>query len=156
MPPSETQVRAAVERAVDQLILVDQHLLDADCSERSVTHQLAVHLAAEFPHYNVDCEYNRDGFDVKRLQLGERQVRVSDDELDAVTVFPDIVVHIRGTNVSNLLVIELKKAVSRAELTEYDLLKLRAFKTELGYAHAAHVVLGYLRNQALVREVVWQ
>lgn len=156
MRPTEVEVCAAVDSAIDQLIRRDHHLLDADCSERSVTHQLAVYLAAEFPNYNVDCEYNRDGFDVKRLQLGERQVRVADDELDAVTVFPDIVVHNRGTNQNNLLVIEVKKAVSRAELAEYDCFKLRAFKAELGYVYAAHIVLGYQRNQALARTVAWQ
>jgi hypothetical protein len=156
MPPSQDEVRAALDRVIRQLIQTDHHLLDADCSERSVTHQLAVHLSAEFPHYNVDCEYNRDGFDVKRLQLNERQVRVGDDELDAVTVFPDIVVHRRGSSEHNLLVIEVKKAASRPELTEYDLLKLNAFKAELGYLHAAHIVLGYLRNQDFVSEVAWQ
>jgi hypothetical protein len=156
MPPSDDHVSAAIDRALNQLIRADDHLLDTDCSERSVTHQLAVYLAAEFPGYNVDCEYNRDGFDVKRLKLSERQVRVSDDELDAVTVFPDIVVHRRGTNEYNLLVIELKKAASKPELTGYDILKLRAFKAELGYSYAAHIVLGYLRNHDLVHEVAWQ
>ena len=156
MQSSEAKVHAALDRAINELIRRDQHLLESDCSERSITHHLAVYLAAEFPQYNVDCEYNRDGFDVKRLKLGEREVKVSDDELDAVTVFPDVVVHERGTNGSNLLVVEVKKAVSRTDLAEYDIRKLQAFKAELGYVHAAHVVLGYSRNQVLVREVAWQ
>jgi hypothetical protein len=156
MRPSEAEVHAALDRAINELVLRDHHLLESECSERSITHHLAVYLAAEFPRYNVDCEYNRDGFDVKRLKLGERKVKVSDDELDAVTVFPDVVVHQRGTNVRNLLVIEVKKAVSRADLAEYDIRKLQAFKAELGYVHAAHVVLGYSRNQTLERAVAWQ
>jgi hypothetical protein len=156
MQPSEADIHSALDRALDQLIWHDHHLFDSDCSERSVTHQLAVYLAAEFPQYNVDCEYNRDGFDAKRLQLGEREAKVASDELDAVTVFPDVVVHKRGTNESNLLVVEVKKAASRADLAEYDILKLQAFKAELGYVHAAHVVLGYTRNRVLMRAVAWQ
>ncbi|MEK8048535.1 hypothetical protein [Ideonella margarita] len=149
-------MHAALNRALDRLIEIDQYLLDANCSERSLTHRLAVHLEGEFPQYSVDCEYNRDGFDVKRLQLSERQIRVSDEDLDAVTVFPDIAVHVRGSNAHNLLVIEMKKAAARADLVDYDLQKLHAFKTQLQYVHAVHVVLGYTRAQVLTREVHWQ
>jgi hypothetical protein len=153
--PPEEAVRAAVRDSLADLIAVDQHLLDADCSERSVTHQLAVHLSRRFPDYNVDCEYNRDGFDVKRLQLSEREVHVGDDALDAVTVFPDVVVHIRGTNDANLLVVEVKKASSTVDHA-YDIEKLSAFKAQLHYRYAVHIVIGYRRDGRLVNQQEWQ
>jgi hypothetical protein len=155
MPRTDQNVRVALSAAIDNLMRVDNYLLAADCSERSITHQLAVHLAMIFPNYHVDCEYNRDGFDVKRLQLPERQVHVTDDQNDAVTVFPDIVVHKRGTDESNLLVVEIKKAASSVDRA-YDIQKLRAFKKQLKYAHAAHVILGYSRDGKKVTEIAWQ
>lgn len=38
----------------------------------------------EFPEYDVDCEYNRDGFDVTRLKLSERPT--TDDNVEAVAL----------------------------------------------------------------------
>lgn len=146
-------VRNAVDRAVADLISRDAHLLAADCSERSLTHQLARHLSRYFEDFDVDCEYNRDGFDVKKLQLSAREV--CDDELDAVTVFPDIIVHIRGRSNKNLLVIEVKKASSSISAT-YDIAKLHAFKDQLFYSHAVHLVVGYKRDGTFVSQQLWQ
>lgn len=151
--PIKEEVYAAVEAAIERLCTDDQHLLAADVSERSLSHRLAVHLIHGFPNHDIDCEYNRDGFNVKKLMLNERDVK--DDELDAVTVFPDIIVHTRGSQDQNLLVIEMKKASSSVS-HEYDIKKLNAFKTELKYHFAAHVVLGFCKNGQLVREVKWQ
>ena len=44
--------------------------------------------------YNVDCEYNRDGYGTKNI--------------DGVLVYPDFILHKRGTNDDNLLIIEFK------------------------------------------------
>lgn len=146
------EVQALLNVAIDTLVRVDHHLLDVNASERSVTHQLAAHLASLFPDYSVDCEYNRDGFDIKKLAL-EPHV-AEGDALDAVTVFPDIVLHVRGTNSHNLLVVEVKKAASKGS-TEYDLKKLAAFKSDLDYVYAAHLVIGYALNGQFVRSVKW-
>lgn len=137
----EAEVAARLDAALSRLRDLDLHLLSVDASERSMTHRLAVHLIEQFPCYDIDCEYNRDGFDVKRLQLSEPPVPVGDDALDAVTVFPDIVVHRRGHNEDNLLVIEVKKRSSTIG-PAYDLKKLRAFKSELKYRHAVHLTIG--------------
>jgi hypothetical protein len=136
---NKEEVAEALKRALDAFIESDKHLLAADASERSMSHQIAVHLAREIPGYDVDCEYNRDGFNVKRLQLGHRQV--SDNDEEAVTVFPDIIVHRRGNNDHNLLVIEMKKAAVTGGF-DYDYGKLRAFRAQLRYHWAAHLVIG--------------
>ena len=93
MNPTEAEVHTALNQAIEKLLEMDHHLLDADASERSLSHRLAVHMIDRFPDYEIDCEYNRDGFDVKKLTLAGRDVY--DTELDAVTVFPDIIVHKR-------------------------------------------------------------
>lgn len=153
MNPTEAEVHTALNQAIEKLLEMDHHLLDADASERSLSHRLAVHMIDRFPDYEIDCEYNRDGFDVKKLTLAGRDVY--DTELDAVTVFPDIIVHKRGSQNNNLLVIEIKKASSLVS-PDYDIEKLNAFKTELNYIFAAHVRIGYLKNGLLIRDVDWQ
>jgi len=149
---NKKQVDIALNRAIDIFVEKDKHLLAADANERSMSHRIAVYLEQEAPGYDVDCEYNRDGFDVKRLALEERHT--SDDNDEAVTVFPDIIIHRRGNNNHNLLVIEMKKAVTGADIS-YDLRKLQAFRHELQYTWAVHLIIGYLRNGDLIREVQW-
>lgn len=138
--------------ALDAFHAAELHLLRTDASERSMTHRLALYLTPLFPGFDVDCEYNRDGFDVKRLALHERAAK--DDDTEAVTVFPDIVVHRRGHNDANLLVIEVKKARSAVN-ADYDMLKLQAFKHELKYRHAVHVTLGLDGNGTPATQVTW-
>lgn len=134
---SEAQVTLAINTALDELLNRDSYLLKNNVNERSVSHRLAMYLQSQFPDWHVDCEYNRNHDDVKRLEL---DVRVTTDlDLDAVTVFPDIIVHRRATD-ENLLVIEIKKSTSR-ESSDYDLKKLNAFKKELGYQFAIFVLL---------------
>jgi len=97
---------------------------------------------------SVDCEYNRhlDGLKTQRIPSelvyiveAAKRKAVEDPEAEdffRFSVSPDIVVHQRGTDKHNLLVIELKKA-SNPEIPEYDELKLQCFtKTggdEYGY-----------------------
>jgi hypothetical protein len=78
----------------------------------------------------VDSEYNRDRHHPKRLDLPHRY-NVGSDDLDAKTVFPDIIVHRRGTD-QNIVVIEVKKSTN-FEDDEWDIRKLAAFKNQLGY-----------------------
>jgi hypothetical protein len=149
---TKDEIAGALNRALDAFAERDKHLLAADASERSMSHQIAVHLAKEIPGYDVDCEYNRDGFDVKRLHLGHRPA--SDDDDEAVTVFPDIIVHRRGTNDDNLLVVEMNKAAARGGF-DYDYGKLQAFRAELKYTWAVHLVLGQDQRGVLQRNVAW-
>lgn len=77
----------------------DRTLIHDDVHERSIAHRLAVHLSAVFYEWDVDVEYNRDCGDVKRIyDHGESREK---------SIFPDIIVHKRGTK-DNLLVIEIK------------------------------------------------
>jgi hypothetical protein len=57
----------------------------------------------------------------------------TDDEYGK-TVYPDIIVHHRGTD-DNFLVIEVKKTTSHVR-NNFDLEKLREYKRQLGYSHA--------------------
>jgi hypothetical protein len=132
-------IKDDVERAVNEALKVlleqDAYLLTTNVNERSISHRLAGYLEPHFGGWHVDCEYNRNHDDPKRLQLPRRNV--PNDDTEARTVFPDIIVHRRSTN-ENLLVIEMKKTTSQ-EPDNSDLVKLTAFKEQLRYAFAVFV-----------------
>jgi len=127
----ETTVISMVEKALDILLKEDSYLLEHDVNERSITHKLAEYLQQMFSGYNVDCEYNRNGIDEygddlrKKLNIPmENSHDFADTE--AKTVFPDIIIHRRGSNNNNLLVVEAKKSTStRPDI--HDKEKLEAF-----------------------------
>lgn len=129
-------------------------------SERSISYRLAFYLECELRKIGiirdggrvvVDCEYNRhlDGKKKHRIpqklveivKMAKRKAkRISDDYgFYVFSIAPDIVVHQRGEDALNLLVIEVKKK-SNPEIQKYDDLKLRCFtkqtkngKDEFGY-----------------------
>jgi len=107
-----------------------------------MTHKFAEYLQAEFPDFSVDCEFNRKGTLPKELYVTIESV-VSEDDLDARTVFPDIIVHHRGQR-ANLLVIEAKK--SGVDDTR-DRQKLDAFKTDEGYQYEYAVLMRFTTGQ---------
>jgi hypothetical protein len=132
------QVKQKVRAAFELLIRKDAHLLKIDVNERSITHRLALHLQDAFKGWDVDCEYNRNRSDTKKLIIGDG-VRIpveaiqTDDE-QGKTVYPDIIVHHRGTD-ENLLVVEVKKTTNHVP-KGFDLNKLQEYKRQLGYTHA--------------------
>lgn len=70
-----------------------------DIHEVALAHRLAYHLENSgcFPDHIVDLEYNRRGAGIKKDKYGSR-------------FRPDIVIHVRGNNCSNLIMIEAKKS----------------------------------------------
>jgi hypothetical protein len=73
----------------------------------------------------------------KRLRLkGEPSCT---NDTNAETVYPDIIVHHRGKEKQNLLVIEAKKKSNRSQLGR-DENKLRSFADELGYQYCVLVI----------------
>src|SRR5437667_909608 len=123
-------------------------------SERAVAHRLAVYLEAAVPEQiakelclSVDCEFNRHlGLGkvhtipdelVDIVEDAKRKAKpVSDDDsFYFFSVAPDIILHQRGIDDNNLLVVELKKD-SNPEIPEYDNLKLKCFtEREPGYEY---------------------
>jgi hypothetical protein len=133
----EKQIHRKVVSALKELVTRDKELLLNNVNERAITHRLGAHVQGRFRGWNVDCEYNRNHDDVKRLHLKPRSVMTDDTE--GQTVFPDIIVHKRYSD-TNLLVVEVKKSTNNHG-DHYDLQKLRAFKAELGYQYAVFVKL---------------
>jgi hypothetical protein len=146
-----SDIESSVKAALDKLFYQDAELLQNDVNERTITHKLAEYLELEFKGWNVDCEYNRNHDQTKRLRSLPRKV-ASIDNTDGISVFPDIIVHKRMTD-ENLLVIEVKKSTS-TESSAFDKQKLLAFKEELHYKHALFLKVK-TRSKELGAELEW-
>jgi hypothetical protein len=132
------RIKHRVRTAIKLFVREDTHLLKIDVNERSITHRLAIYLQDAFKGWDVDCEYNRNRYDTKKLIIGDdvhiaAEANQTDDD-QGKTVYPDIIVHHRDTD-QNLLVVEVKKTTSHVP-KKFDLDKLREYKRQLGYSHA--------------------
>lgn len=131
----------------------DGFLLRNIANERTITHRLAMYLDPHLPGWAMDVEYNREGMEgeTKRIldwvQFDLEEVAGDADRhelirnMEARTVYPDIIIHQRGRN-ENLLVIEVKKS-SSTRPADLDLRKLEVMTHEagLGYTHAVFLQL---------------
>jgi len=146
-------VKEKIENAYRHLVANDGYLFEKNVNERSITHKFAEYLLAEFPNYNIDCEYNKNLGDVKTMPVWEtkRNELVAELERESTTekrkekiqkildgeisVYPDIIVHHRGTK-DNFIVIEAKKSTNT---TGNDQEKLELYKRALNYQNAFFV-----------------
>lgn len=138
---NDSQIDQLVRQALDTFLKSsDAWLLKNDLSEQSISHRIAVHLDPLFEDYNVDCEYNGDidrqnnkkAISILKAELQNfgllRDKEASDLEKEFTNraVFPDIIIHKRGTNKHNLCILELKKSTSVVDYN-YDFIKLRSY-----------------------------
>ncbi|MFA7708299.1 MAG: hypothetical protein WCX73_05100 [Candidatus Pacearchaeota archaeon] len=143
--PKEWKDAELFERTISKFIIQEEYILVNNLSERCITHKLAEHLKNSFSYYDIDCEYNRmelgvSSQDYVAKTLCLKSEKVSTDSIDGDTVFPDIIIHKRGNNEDNYLVVEVKKksyADKRngdgKEYRDFDRKKLCAYTKELKY-----------------------
>ena len=114
------------EESLTEFLKADHILLEINANERAISHKLAEHIQNQFPEWNVDCEYNRVKYDLKRV--------------NGKLVNPDIIVHHRKTP-DNLLVVEVKKSNNKISILK-DIERLKNFtKDNLVYKAGILVVL---------------
>ncbi|MDS0054002.1 hypothetical protein, partial [Enterobacter hormaechei] len=82
----------------------------------------------------------------------DQELYPDSEDVEAKTVFPDVIVHRRGTQ-QNHLVLEFKKSTSRVD-RRIDLLKLQGYKQQLGYDHALFVEVG-TEGQSIITALEW-
>ncbi len=103
----EAKIKEMISNALDQLYANDKYLIfnqngrsNNHASERSIVFRFGIYfdkLAQEyFPGFQVDTEYNRNMGNPKILPSWEKGS------------FPDLILHKRGSNSRNILVIEMK------------------------------------------------
>jgi len=127
-------VESKIEDALSRMTSKDKYLLEHNLGEGCLAHRFAVHLAAVFSDWDVDCEYNRNGDRLKEIPLSDecRELLRKTDR-----VVPDIIVHKRGPQGPNLLAIEIKREGQTGE--ECDLAKLRGYISVIGYSYGFYV-----------------
>jgi hypothetical protein len=144
------QIVAIVGRAVDRLIAEQANLLRLAVGEQTLAQHIAAYIREGIPDgLGVDVEYNKHGMEKKVLLLPPKGAPHADPV--PTIVRPDIVVHGRGIDDHNILVLEVKKL--NMNLAR-DRAKLEAFKSQYGYLYAAHIIVG-LRAAEPVGEVRW-
>lgn len=147
-------VEDRLNRALRRLAEEDRYLLENNLSERCIAARLAMHLQPEFPEHKTDAEYNRKGRAPKRLGLPEECANYIDENGDALAV-PDVIVHQRGEDGPNVLVLELKKTTNPDGL-DCDRTRVLAFRDELHYEFGALIECETRRRRGVgVRVAEW-
>lgn len=153
--PNREELAVRLERAVKSLLTSDSDLFHFQVNERTVTQRLALYLEKAFEPLGLglkaDCEYNRmwveSGEGVHNLtkkypQLSGQHPSVEDS--DGVTVFPDIIVHLRGRELANVFVIEAKRNAPVGSVPENDAIKLYEFtRNDGGFRYAWGAFLNF-------------
>lgn len=122
---------AKIELAVRVFYKCDNILIELGVSERVIEHRIALYLEPLFKEWNVDCEYNRYGVKTKELE----NIRECREGQRTDRIYPDIVIHERGSESrNNIAVIEIKAG---REMDKCDEMKL-ALMTGEGNEDVAH------------------
>jgi hypothetical protein len=143
----------------------DAWLLERDVNERCVTAKLGCYLHYHLPtlvgegharlpneqRFHVDCEYNRFEDDTKWFPWDEPVV---DETAKKVyyTPIPDIILHKRGSQGPNILVIETKKEDKVNDFTSLiDRLKLIGYLgPNMNYCYGLYLSLERARGRLIV------
>lgn len=121
-------VRQSLRIAIQILQMRDNQLLLNSAHELSVTHRLATYLELFFVDMHVDCDYNRDIDDPKKV--------------DGTLRRPDIIVHRRQSPRENVLAIETKVVTNTPSIDHHDSEKLARLKKKFKYQYAAAISIG--------------
>lgn len=144
MDYSIEEIKNKLDISIGILFKNDSFLLRYNANERSVSHKLVEYLQVQFPDWNVDCEYNRNGLYKKELEgISECSKQRNTDR-----IFPDIIIHLRNTN-KNLLVIEIK---TKNQDSICDIRKLELFTSQNGeyrYILGAFIKFNQLNDPVL-------
>lgn len=128
-----------IQKALKKLYKNDEYLIkiytekdneDGHVSERSIVFRFGIYLEKYrlkyFTQYDLDVEYNRN---INLIKM-----------LDENKVMPDLIIHKRGTNENNLLVLEFKTWWNNNQTEDKKRIKL--FKKELNYQYGATIFIG--------------
>ena len=128
-------VRRRLHAALETLVRKDRYLFANKLGERCIAERLAMYLQHEFPRHAVDAEYNRDGDTPKRLGLRPECANYRNEHGESLVV-PDVIVHRRGPEGPNILVLEIKKTSNPAP-RDCDRARIHAFRARFHYEFAA-------------------
>lgn len=138
-----------IDRALDELYNRDIYLLAHGVHERAIVFRFGHYLqnlmdnVKELCFYNLDFEYNRNGLFAKRIPCRPRN-----------GAYPDLIIHRRGTNDHNLLMMEFKSYWNQN--TQEDSKKIQQFLDPMGkykYYSGRTIILGKCRCNVIIKPV---
>lgn len=166
---TDNELILSIKEAIELLHARDYWLLKNDLSEQSISHKLAEHLQRLIPDYHVDCEYDGDidninwkqkiAFLKGRLEtklLSENQVHLLDHEPIERAVFPDIIIHHRGTNTGNKCIMEIRKSTNQTSF-DYDRIKLESYTSAINGKNLGYqlgVFINFQTGQDVLTETI--
>lgn len=110
--------------AIKEFYKKDMELLKRNVHELCITshifHYFSMFFEEKYAPYNIDPEYNRNGYDPKRY-------------VEKEYARPDMIIHKRNCNKYNLLYIEFKANVSNYDAHDTYKIKEFVFKDEYSY-----------------------
>ena len=140
-----------LDSALDELYKKDHYLLEHDVHERTIVFRLGHYLqnlmdaTGEFQNFNLDFEYNRNGRYPKRIPANPRN-----------GAFPDLIIHQRGSNQYNLLIMEFKPPPWNTN-TGDDCKKLQQFinpRDRYNYLCGKSILLGRTRQAITIKTIL--
>lgn len=143
----ERSIINGLKGAISKLLNDDQEIIyDYKVKEEAISHRLGCYLRDEFEQQicflgcKVDCEYNKFGEDEKTA-YGKR-------------IRPDIIIHKRGNQNTNILAIEIKK---RRTPNNWDIKKLKYFtsknkRLKYKYRYKLSLFIGFGENPSDLKE----
>jgi len=141
-----SKIQKLVENCLEIFMKNDIFLLEVDADERTISHRLAFYLQSEIPEMHVDCEYNREGFEIKKISNPKWEKPRG--------IYPDIIVHKRGEKSNNILVVEIKKQENRE--IENDEIKLKEFTSDsYGYHFGLLLIFNTKENSTTGPTLRW-
>lgn len=144
-----------IEKVLDKLYKKEPELFDLDDSkkikkhvgERAIVFRFGLYFQKEiekhewFKEYKLDCEYNRNGINPKKVPtIGNR-------------IYPDLVLHKRKNNAGNLVVMEFKGWWNRSQ--EYDEKKIEKMIDKNGkFRYSAGYTILLEKDKAIVKRIL--
>ncbi len=132
---TQADAQNRLSKALESFSRNERKLLESGVREDALSHRLAIHVAQQFPGWDIDAEY--DKMHVDGMPSAKKYIGIDGRERDAI---PDIIVHRRQT-MDNFLAIEIKKIGNRRGRDD-DFAKLNAYRGQLGYIFAVFVEVG--------------
>ena len=154
MNNNEKILISVVQKTLDDVYINESYLLQMDSSERSIVFQFGRYFIKnlenyiEFRDYSVDYEYNREGYDIKQCKKV-----INKDEKQRI--FPDIILHERGTNGNNIIAIEFKKSSNKVREKDYHkLCELTDSNYKFKYNVGLFIILSKKREKVVIEKFV--
>jgi hypothetical protein len=137
------EVKNIIEKALDKLYTEDLFLISASVNERSIAFRLGLYIEqlknenTVFKNYHLDSKYNKNKDKFKKTPAKPNGA------------IPDLILHKRGNNWNNLMIIEIKRPNNYRGRNQ-DIQKLIDFTNKQGnykYEIGIFIILGHTRER---------